>query len=38
MDLLIAGTALASGLPLYTRNPKDFTGLEDLVLVVPVGD
>lgn len=32
-DLLIAATALANGLPLYTRNPADFAGLEGLVSV-----
>jgi predicted nucleic acid-binding protein len=32
-DLLIASTAAASGLPLYTRNPADFAGLEQLVTV-----
>lgn len=31
MDLWIAATALALRLPLYTRNPDDFAGLEDLV-------
>lgn len=36
VDLLIAATALASDLPLYTRNPPDFAGLEDLVEIVPV--
>jgi predicted nucleic acid-binding protein len=35
-DLLIAATALAAGLPLYTRNPDDFAGLGDLVEVVYV--
>jgi predicted nucleic acid-binding protein len=35
-DLLIAATALASRLPLYTTNPADFTGLTDLVTIVPV--
>jgi predicted nucleic acid-binding protein len=35
-DLLIAATALAAGLPLYTRNPSDFHGLEDLIEVVAV--
>jgi predicted nucleic acid-binding protein len=33
-DLLIAATALAAELPLYTRNPNDFGGLESLVEVV----
>jgi len=32
-DLLIAATAAANGLPLYTRNPKDFTSLESLVSI-----
>ena len=36
LDLLIAATALASDLPLYTRNPEDFRGTEDLVEVVAV--
>jgi hypothetical protein len=31
VDLLIAATALAAGLPLYTRNGDDFSGLEGLV-------
>lgn len=35
-DLLIAATALAAELPLYTRNPADFSGLEDLVEIVAV--
>ncbi len=33
-DLLIAATAHANGLALYTRNPEDFAGLEDLLQVV----
>ena len=36
LDLLVAATALAHGLPLYTRNDRDFAGLEDLVEVVAV--
>jgi predicted nucleic acid-binding protein len=35
-DLLIAATALAAELPLYTCNPADFGELEGLVQVVPV--
>jgi predicted nucleic acid-binding protein len=34
-DLLIAATALAAELPLYTRNPSDFGELGDLVEVLP---
>jgi predicted nucleic acid-binding protein len=36
VDLMIAATALAEGLPLFTRNPKDFVGLDDLVEIVAV--
>lgn len=36
LDLLIAATALASDLPLYTRNPNDFRGVEALVEIVSV--
>jgi hypothetical protein len=36
VDLLIAATACAAGLPLFTRNPIDFAGLEGLVDVVTV--
>lgn len=36
LDLLIAATALASGLPLYTRNPGDFGELTSLLEIVPV--
>jgi hypothetical protein len=35
-DLLIASTAVAHGLSLYTRNPSDFIGLEEIVKVVAV--
>jgi predicted nucleic acid-binding protein len=35
-DLLIASTAAANGLPLYTRNPADFAGLEDVVAVLSI--
>lgn len=36
VDLLIAATACALGLPLFTRNPEDFKELGKLVEVVPV--
>jgi predicted nucleic acid-binding protein len=36
VDLLIAASACASNLPLYTRNPADFQGLADLVEIVTV--
>jgi predicted nucleic acid-binding protein len=36
MDLLIAATAHAHGATLYTRNAKDFHGLESLVEVIAV--
>jgi predicted nucleic acid-binding protein len=36
VDLLIAATALAAGLPIYTRNSDDFLALEALVEVVVV--
>jgi toxin FitB len=36
MDLLIAATAKAHGARIYTRNPSDLQGLEELVDVVPV--
>jgi len=34
VDLLIAATALAAGIPLYTRNADDLRALEDVVEVV----
>jgi predicted nucleic acid-binding protein len=36
IDLLIAATALATGLPLYTRNSNDFAGLSDILEIVSV--
>lgn len=33
MDLWIAATALALRIPLYTRNPQDFEGLQGLIEV-----
>lgn len=35
-DLLIAATAHANGLALYTRNPHDFTGLENLIEIITI--
>lgn len=35
-DLLIAATAHANGLDLYTRNGADFSGLDDLVRVTAI--
>ena len=34
IDLLIAAAACAANLPLYTRNPDDFAGLNDLVEII----
>lgn len=36
VDLLVAATACAHSLPLYTRNGADFTALEGLVEIVVV--
>lgn len=36
VDLLIAATAAAAGLPLYTHHVEDFRGIEDIVTVVAV--
>jgi predicted nucleic acid-binding protein len=35
-DLMIASTAMAEQLPLFTTNPDDFAGLEALINIVPV--
>jgi predicted nucleic acid-binding protein len=37
VDLMIAATAVVHELPLYTRNPRDLTGLDGLLEVVDVG-
>ncbi len=31
-DAMIAAIAIANGLPLYTANPADFAGIDDLVV------
>lgn len=36
IDLMIAATAAAHGLPLYTRNPDDFRGLDSAVTVIAI--
>lgn len=35
-DLLIASTAAANGLPLYTRNPADFSPLKRILKIVKI--
>ena len=35
-DLMIAATAIAADLPLFTTNPGDYAGLDKLVRVVSV--
>src|ERR1700737_1893957 len=35
-DLMIAATAIAEELPLFTTNPDDFKGLDRLMIIVPV--
>lgn len=35
-DVLIASTAAAAGLPLYTRNAADFVGLGEVVAVIEI--
>lgn len=37
VDLLIASTAIANDLPLYTHNARDLEGLESLVGIVDAG-
>ena len=38
-DAMIAATALANGLPIYTCNPVDFSGIDGLdVVAVPIPD
>jgi toxin FitB len=36
MDLLIAATAHAHGATVYTRNPDDLAGLDDLIAVTTI--
>jgi predicted nucleic acid-binding protein len=36
IDLMIAATAAAHGLPLYTRTPDDFRGLDSAVTVIAI--
>jgi hypothetical protein len=34
VELLIAATAIANQLPIYTRNPRDLNGLDHLVQII----
>lgn len=36
LDLMIASIASAEDLPLFTRNPKDFAGTEEIVTIISV--
>ncbi|HSS48582.1 MAG TPA: type II toxin-antitoxin system VapC family toxin [Thermoanaerobaculia bacterium] len=36
MDLWIAATALTHKIPLYTRNPDDFHGLQELIEIIVI--
>ena len=36
LDLLIVATAMAEGLPLFTRNPDDFRALDELIEIFTV--
>ena len=36
VDLMIAATAVAAGLPPFTRNPADLSGLDEILEVVRV--
>lgn len=35
-DLMIASVAISNRMPLYTTNPRDFAGLEGLLMLRPV--
>ena len=36
LDLMIAATALSHRLPLYTRNPRDFVAISEIVEIIAV--
>jgi toxin FitB len=36
IDLMIAATAAANGLPLFTRNADNFRGLDSAVTVIAI--